>query len=126
MATIPACAFTLEVNTIGDTKSSVFTMIDNILFTPAFIDEIDMMYPRILKKLNINPFTQSCARFISATRKNQQIEKICTDLIFEMREERNIQGPKRTEEETEMTLEITNDIIAAQALEFYAAGYKTV
>ncbi|CAG4996090.1 unnamed protein product [Parnassius apollo] len=133
MATISSCAFGLEVDTISDTKSSIFTIIDNILFTPKFIDEFDMMYPGILRKLNINPFPkvvqdffQQLVKTVIEQRNGKPTDrKDFMDLILEMREERNIQGPKRTEEENEMILEITDDIIAAQALAFYAAGYET-
>ncbi|CAG4996087.1 unnamed protein product [Parnassius apollo] len=122
MATISACAFGLEVNTISDTNSSIFTKIDNILFTPTFIDEIDMMYPGILRKLNVNPFPKFVQNFFEQLVKTvieqrngkPTDRKDFMDLILELREERSIQGPKKTEEENEITLELTDDIIAAQ------------
>ncbi|CAG4961079.1 unnamed protein product [Parnassius apollo] len=133
MATISACAFGLEVDTINDTNSSIFTKIDNVVLTPTFIDEFDMMYPGILRKLNINPFPKDVPDFFEQLVKTvidqrngkPTDRKDFMDLILELREERNIQGPKRTEEENEMTLELTDDIIAAQAVAFYVAGYET-
>ncbi|CAK1594916.1 unnamed protein product [Parnassius mnemosyne] len=133
MATISACAFGLDVDTISDTHNSVFTKIDKIMFTPTYIDELDMMYPGVLRKLNIEPFPEEVQDFFEQLVKTvidqrngkPTNRKDFMDLILELREERKIQGPKRTEEENEMALELTDDIIAAQAFLFYAAGYET-
>ncbi|CAG4961067.1 unnamed protein product [Parnassius apollo] len=133
IATISECAFGLKVDTISDTNSSIFKKIDNIVFAPTFIDEIDMMYPGILRKLEINPFPKDVPDFFEQLVKTvieqrngkPTDRKDFMDLILGLRQERKIQGPKRSEDENEITLELTDDIIAAQAFVFYAAGYET-
>ncbi|CAK1594802.1 unnamed protein product [Parnassius mnemosyne] len=133
MATIWACAFGLEIDTISNTHNSIFKKIDDIILTPTYIDEIDMMFPGVLRKLNIDPFPKEVSEFFERLVKNvieqrngkPTDRKDFMDLILELREEHKIQGPKRTGDENEMTLELTDDIIAAQAFVFYAAGYET-
>ncbi|CAK1594939.1 unnamed protein product [Parnassius mnemosyne] len=133
MATISACAFGLEVDTISDTHNSIFTKIDNIIFTPTYIDEIDMMYPGVLRKLNIDPFPKEVPEFFEQLVKTvieqrngkPTDRKDFMDLILKLREDRKLQGPKRTEGKNETSLELTDDVIAAQAFVFYAAGYET-
>ncbi|CAH2061689.1 unnamed protein product, partial [Iphiclides podalirius] len=47
------------------------------------------------------------------------------DLILELRQQREIHGTKRADDQAQITVEITDDIIAAQAFAFYVGGYET-
>ncbi|KPJ14819.1 Cytochrome P450 6B4 [Papilio machaon] len=132
VATISACAFGLDFDTIAD-KMHVLQKLDNVIFSPSFIDEVDMMYPGILRKLNIDIFPKDLSKFFDTlvtTVVNQRKGKPTNrrdfmDLILELRQQSEIQGPKRSVEEQQRTLELTDDIIAAQAFVFYAGGYET-
>ncbi|XP_013134074.1 PREDICTED: cytochrome P450 6B5-like [Papilio polytes] len=132
VATISACAFGLDFDTITD-KIHVLQKLDNIIFSPSFIDEVDMMYPGILKKLNLDIFPKEISDFFDSlvttvvTQRNGKPtnRKDFMDLILELRQQGEIHGSKRSEDEQERKLDLTDDIIAAQAFVFYAGGYET-
>ncbi|XP_013178599.1 PREDICTED: cytochrome P450 6B5-like [Papilio xuthus] len=132
VATISACAFGLDFDTIAD-KMHVLQKLDDIIFSPSFIDEVDMMFPGVLKKFNMDIFPKEISDFFDSlvtkvvTQRNGKptSRRDFMDLILELRQQREIQGPKRSSEEQQRTLELTDDIIAAQAFVFYAGGYET-
>lgn len=132
MATISACAFGLDVDTLAD-KMETFSRIDKLIFTPSYTIELDMMYPGILKKLNTSIFPAEIKLFfeqlvktvVDARNGKPTNRKDFMDLLLELREKGEIQGTQRNDEEKKRTVELTNDILAAQAFVFYAAGYET-
>ncbi|XP_068624567.1 cytochrome P450 6B5-like [Battus philenor] len=132
VSSISACAFGMDLDSISG-KQHILKKIDNLIFSPTFIDELDMMFPGILRKLKIEPFPKEIPDFFE-----QLVATVLTqrqwapssrndfmDLILELRQQGVIQGNKRTVDTEPALLELTNDIIAAQAFVFYAGGYET-
>lgn len=132
MSTIAACAFGLDVDTIHD-KIETLKKIDELVLTSNFAQELDMMYPGILKKLNLSLLPAFVTTFF-----NDLVRQIFTerngvpgnrkdfmDLILEMRQQGQVYSSKRNDSDKQLSLELTDEIIAAQAFVFYVAGYET-
>ncbi|CAH2061688.1 unnamed protein product, partial [Iphiclides podalirius] len=132
LSTISACAFGLEID-ISNEKMEFFKKLDNLIFSPTFIDELEMMYPGVLRKLNmeilpnwVTSFFEELVSNVIAQRNGVATNrKDFMDLILELRQQRRIHGTKRNDDDTQLTVELTDDVIAAQAFVFYAAGYET-
>ncbi|CAH2049414.1 unnamed protein product, partial [Iphiclides podalirius] len=132
IATISACAFGLDIDTLSD-KMEALDRMDKIIFTSSLANELDMMYPGILKKLNKSLFPTVIKNFFEDLVKRvvkdrngvPSNRKDFMDLLLELRQEGEIQGAKRFDTEKQRTFELTDSIIAAQAFIFYAAGYET-
>ncbi|KOB75101.1 Cytochrome P450 6B46 [Operophtera brumata] len=132
MSTISACAFGLDIDTIHD-KIDTLKKVDELVLTSNFAIELDMMYPGILKKLNSSLFPAFVKTFfydlvsqvISQRNGVAGNRKDFMDLILEMRQQGEIYGTKRNVDDKQLSLELTDDIIAAQAFVFYVAGYET-
>ncbi|CAG4965667.1 unnamed protein product [Parnassius apollo] len=132
IATISACAFGLDIDTLND-KMETLRRINKMVFTTTFANELDMMYPGILKKINssifpieIKHFFDHLVKSVIAQRNSMPTNrKDFMDLILELRQHRKINSTKKSDEEQENTIELTDDIIAAQAFVFYVAGYET-
>ncbi|XP_072938212.1 cytochrome P450 6B5-like [Epargyreus clarus] len=132
MATISACAFGLDVETLND-KVEIFRKIDTLIFQTNYAIELDMMYPGILKQINkslfpteVNDFFENLVKTVIAQRNGMPTNtKDFMDLILELRQQKVIVENKRKENAEQHILELTDSIIAAQAFVFYAAGYET-
>ncbi|XP_068624553.1 cytochrome P450 6B4-like [Battus philenor] len=132
MATIVACSFGLDVETING-ETNIFKAMDVTIFSPSFLDELDMMFPIIFKTLKLNPMPQVVTEFFLQV-VSTAIEKrngVSTnrhdfmDLLITMKEEHILRLQKNDGRDSSLTLELTDDIIAAQALAFYAGGYES-
>ncbi|XP_073952758.1 cytochrome P450 6B5-like [Choristoneura fumiferana] len=132
ISTIAACAFGLDIDTFRKENETI-KRVDKDIFTLNYGVEFDMMYPGILKTLNISIFPQSVTTFFRdivkqvITERNGQpsTRRDFMDLILEMRNKQRLQAIKQFEDEKDRVLEITDSIIEAQAFVFYAAGYET-
>ncbi|KPJ15756.1 Cytochrome P450 6B4 [Papilio machaon] len=130
MATISACAFGLDLD---EDMYNTLNKIDKMIFTPKFTIELDMMYPGILLKLNNSVFPKFLKSFFSdlvATVVKQRggkptSKKDFMDLLLELRQKKTIVGSKGSVDDKVRSLELTDDVLAAQAFVFYAAGYET-
>ncbi|KPI99687.1 Cytochrome P450 6B4 [Papilio xuthus] len=130
MATISACAFGLDLD---EDMYKTLNKIDKMIFTPKFSLELDMMYPGILLKLNNSIFPKFLKSFfinLVTTVINQRggkptNRKDFMDLLLELRQKKTIEGSKGSVDDKVRSLELTDDILAAQAFVFYAAGYET-
>uniref|UniRef100_A0A0K8TV67 unspecific monooxygenase n=1 Tax=Epiphyas postvittana TaxID=65032 RepID=A0A0K8TV67_EPIPO len=134
MSTISACAFGLDIDTTKESDMmETLTRIDQKIFTTNFSHELDMMYPGILKKFSGSVFPAEVKSFffglveqvMTARKGMPSHRKDFMDLILELRQQKEVVGTKRTEDDKERTLELTESVIAAQAFVFYAAGYET-
>ncbi|CAH2049415.1 unnamed protein product, partial [Iphiclides podalirius] len=131
MATISACAFGLDVDATAD-EMEALSRLDKLIFNRSYAHELDMMYPGILKRFNGSLFPVELKKFFEKLVKNviqarngkPTSRKDFMDLLLELRLKGEIEGTKRYDEE-KRTVELTDDIIAAQAFVFYAAGYET-
>lgn len=132
MATIAACAFGLDFEKMED-KLPVFKKVDKLIFTSKFTIELDMMFPGILKKFNTSLFPNFLTDFfynmvkqIIEERNNVPSNRNdFMDLLLQLKNKRQVEGFKKNEEEERQTVEITDELITAQAFVFYAAGYET-
>ncbi|XP_013173756.1 PREDICTED: cytochrome P450 6B1-like [Papilio xuthus] len=130
IASIAACAFGVDLD-----KDMVKTLdrIDKLVFTVNYGNELDMMYPGILKKFNSSLFPKDVSTFFDNLTKSvigqregtPSNRKDFIDLILELRQQKTIEGAKRNEDEDVKALELTDSIIAAQTFVFYVAGYET-
>lgn len=132
MATISACAFGMDADTLGD-KVSFLVKMDKMLTTPSFIDELDMMFPGALKKLNLDFFPkevtkffdQLIARVVKERNDMPSNRRDFMDLMLELRQQGHLNVSKRNDDGTLLSLDLRSDVIAAQAFVFYVAGYET-
>ncbi|KAJ0175189.1 hypothetical protein K1T71_009330 [Dendrolimus kikuchii] len=132
MATIAACAFGLDFDNMGD-KLAILKKVDQMVLTPNFAFEIDMMFPGILKKFNsslfprfVTDFFFNMVRQIITERNNTPSNrKDFMDLLLELRNKGQVQSTNKNNEAEKQTVAITDGIIAAQAFVFYVGGYET-
>ncbi|CAH2061695.1 unnamed protein product, partial [Iphiclides podalirius] len=132
MASIVACAFGLEIDTFRE-KIDALEKLDVILTTPSFLDELDMMFPGVLKKMNLELFPaflneffrQLVATVITQRNGVPSNRRDFMDLILELRQQGKIHSSKRYDDSEQIGVELTEDVIAAMAFAFYAAGYET-
>ncbi|CAH2061694.1 unnamed protein product, partial [Iphiclides podalirius] len=132
MATISACAFGLEIDTLSD-KMDFFVKLHNVITTPSLVDEFDMMFPGVLKKLNLEIFPKEMSQFFKQLvstvieQRNGVPSKRndLMDLILELRQQGEVHGTKRNDDKSQIVVELTDEVIAAQAVVFYIGGYET-
>lgn len=131
ISTISACAFGLDIDTINN-KLDVLEKLDKIFLVTPYTLELDMMYPGILKKMNIDLFPAFIKTFffgvvkqIIAERNGQPSNrKDFMDLILEMRQKGVVYSTKK-DDEPQLSLDLTDEIISAQAFVFYVGGYES-
>ncbi|XP_063534371.1 cytochrome P450 6B5-like [Cydia strobilella] len=132
MSTISACAFGLDLDTCrGDIQA--LQRVDKEIFTPNFTFELDMLFPGILKKLNMSLFPAYMTNFFKeiietvTTQRNGQPSnrKDFMDLILELKNKKQVEVVKKDSDGEALTIEITNSVMEGQAFVFYAAGYET-
>lgn len=101
MSSIAACTFGLEVDANSD-KMEYLMAFDKILTAPSFIDELDMMHPGVLKKLNLEIFPKKVTEFFMQLVKSviDQRNGVPSerndfiDFILEQRQQSHIKGTK--------------------------------
>lgn len=128
---IGACAFGIDIdmNDVND----VFDKLDTVIFKTNYAFELDMMCPGILKKIGLSLFPAVCKDFffglVNDIMRNRNgiasNRRDFMDLLLELRNAGEIHGSKRYDGDKERILHITDDVMAAQAFIFYAAGYET-
>ncbi|XP_061720500.1 cytochrome P450 6B5-like [Cydia pomonella] len=131
-AAIAACAFGVDIDTFNQ-EHETLRRIDRKIFTVNFGRELEMMYPGILKKIGGSLFPRELNTFFFDLVKDVIVQRDgkptnrndFMDLILNLRKEKRITGPRRTDDVTERSLDITDEVMAAQAFVFYAAGYET-
>ncbi|KAJ8718428.1 hypothetical protein PYW08_002665 [Mythimna loreyi] len=130
LSTISTCAFGVNFNSLSD-KLEALKLVDKFISEPSYANELDMMYPGLLKSLNLSIIPTSTQIFFKmlvddliAQRNGKPSGRHdFMDLILELRELGEINNAKYGN--SAATVEITDDIIAAQAFVFYVAGYET-
>ncbi|KAJ8714507.1 hypothetical protein PYW07_002732 [Mythimna separata] len=130
LSTISACAFGVSYDSLGD-KMKALQLVDQIITTTSYGSEFIMMYPTIMKDLNVSLMPSSIKNFFKNLVTNILIQRNgkpsgrndFMDLILEIREMGEINSSKFGNKTA--TLEITEDVMAAQAFIFYTAGYET-
>ncbi|CAH1637380.1 unnamed protein product [Spodoptera littoralis] len=130
VSTISACAFGVGYDSLDD-KLETLKLVDQIISAPTYANELDMMYPGLLTSLNLSIIPVPIQKFFK-----NLVDNIITqrngkptgrndfmDLILELREMREVNYTKYGN--FVKPLEITPEVMAAQAFVFYVAGYET-
>ncbi|XP_063618867.1 cytochrome P450 6B2-like [Cydia splendana] len=132
MSTITGCAFGLDIDTFrGDIQT--LKRVDKEMFAPNYAVEFDMMFPGVLKKLNMSAYPAYIRNFFKelvetvTTQRNGKPSnrKDFMDSILEMKNKKQLEVVKKHGDQETSTIDITNGVIEAQAFVFYAAGYET-
>ncbi|GBP33400.1 Cytochrome P450 6B2 [Eumeta japonica] len=131
---IGTCAFGLSVGTLSE-ENNQFRDIASTMFTPrlkvAIWRGLDTIFPGIMDSLGIritnakvyNFFMTLTEKMLQERRGKPKVRKDFMDLLIEMYEQGRIKLNKK--DETSSELEITKNVMAAQAMVFYAAGFET-
>ncbi|XP_061711772.1 cytochrome P450 6B5-like [Cydia pomonella] len=128
---IGTCAFGIDIDI--NNVDNVYDDLDSLIFSTNYAIELEMMYPGILKKFDmslwpkvIKDFFYGLVTDILRDRKGIASDrKDFMDLLLELRNAGEIHGTKKYKDDKDRTLQITEDVMAAQAFIFYAAGYET-
>lgn len=131
-AIIAACAFGLDIDTFEE-QHKTLKRLDKAIFSVNYSFELEMMYPGLLKIIGGSLFPKEVKDFFFNLTKNVIAQRNgkpsnkndFMDLILALRNDKQISGPKRENDDNVKTLDITDDVIAAQSFIFYAAGYET-
>lgn len=131
ISTIAACAFGIDID-MYNPQMKFLDEIGKKIFATNFAFELDMMYPGILMRLNSSLFPKEVSNFfynLVDTIVKQRDGKPSSrndfmDLLLEMKQTGKVEGSKRHDNEI-LSLDLTTDLIAAQAFVFYAAGFET-
>ncbi|XP_047996585.1 cytochrome P450 6B5-like [Leguminivora glycinivorella] len=132
LAAIAACAFGIDIDTFNYEYEKL-RRIDRKIFTIHITRELEMMYPGILKKYGGSLFPKEVITFfidlvkdVTEKRNGKPTDRNdFMDLILKMRGDNVISGPIKKNNDIETSLELTDEVIAAQAFSFYAGGYET-
>ncbi|XP_049865292.1 cytochrome P450 6B5-like [Pectinophora gossypiella] len=134
LSSIAACAFGLDIDirSSDDPTVNLLHRMDKLILEGALGIEFFMMIPGILKTLNSLVFPAEITKFFYDlvktvfTQRNgvPSNRKDFMDLILEMKQQKVIRGNKLVDDE-EISVELTDGMIAAQAFVFYVAGFET-
>ena len=130
LSTISACAFGINYDSLKD-KMDALKLVDKFISEPSYANELDMMYPGLLASLNLSIIPSPIQKFfknlvdnIIAQRNGKSSGRHdFMDLILELREMGEVNFSKHGKNVA--NVEITDDVMAAQAFVFYMAGYET-
>ncbi|KAM3961856.1 cytochrome P450 6B5-like [Aphomia sociella] len=131
LGSISTCAFGMELDM--NESDTMLAKIDSLIFKSNYTIELDSMFPGILKTLDlsffpsiINEFFYGLVKTVTKKRNGMPSNRgDFMDLLLELRNAGQIQGSKKHENDKDRILEINDDVMAAQAFVFYAAGYET-
>ncbi|KAH9628325.1 hypothetical protein HF086_018257 [Spodoptera exigua] len=101
VSTISACAFGVSYDSLQD-KMEALKLVDQVISSPSYIVELDMMYPGLLRSLNLSLFPKVVMKFFE-----NLVDNIITqrngkpsgrndfmDLILELREKKEVNSTK--------------------------------
>ncbi|CAG9789582.1 unnamed protein product [Diatraea saccharalis] len=128
---ISACAFGIDM----DKPDEKLLKLEKMLFKNYFALELFYICPNLLKKLGFNAvpkfisdYFHDLVKLVKTQRNNKPSgRKDFMDLILEMINLSEIKGGQKNgnKDDEPKVLQITDELIAAQAMIFYAAGYDT-
>lgn len=133
VSTIFACAFGVDIDYFHSDLDDGLKAVDKMVLTPTYANEFDMMYPGILRKLNVSIFPAKAIEFFENLVSNIITQRNgkpsgrgdFMDLVLQLRQKGEVQSTRGIEGTERKMLEITDDIIAGQAFVFYVGGYET-
>ncbi|KAG6453022.1 cytochrome P450 6B5 [Manduca sexta] len=128
-ASIMASAFGVNVDTHQD-NSNLFEKIDNAIFTLNYTNEMDLLFPGILKKTNLSIFNEIVQRFcyevvetVKLQKKDSSAVNDAMDILLALQQQGEAKSMRRQDNEKEASLKLTDHVLAGQAFVFFAAGY---
>lgn len=131
---IAACAFGIDIESLNDELSKALHRVNQKIIANSYRYEFEMMYPGVLMRMGISLFPDEVKTFFFGLTKviidqrngNPTNRNDFMDLILALRKAKKIPGLKRgSRDEKEVTIEITDELIAAQAFIFFIAGNET-
>ncbi|KAJ2949666.1 hypothetical protein O0L34_g15592 [Tuta absoluta] len=132
ISSISSCAFGLDID-YNDPSINLLNSLDDLIFANKYrAIEFDYLFPGMLKTLNlslvperINTFFQDIVKTVFKQRNGVPSNRNdFMDLILELRQQKVIQGTKNIDH-SNIAVELTDGVIAAQAFLFYVAGFET-
>uniref|UniRef100_A0A2A4JMY4 unspecific monooxygenase n=1 Tax=Heliothis virescens TaxID=7102 RepID=A0A2A4JMY4_HELVI len=123
-------AFGIDIDPYND-DDKLCDLMDKEIQTPSYCLELELLFPGALSKLNLSLFSeksfQFCREVIEAGTTLETTEKAdinrAMDVFMELRRAGNVSSGRRSEEEKELSMKITDDVLAGQVFIFYFAGY---
>ncbi|XP_063625108.1 cytochrome P450 6B5-like [Cydia splendana] len=132
MGSIAACAFGLDLDpTEKSATIEALKKINDKLLALSHAYELILLYPGWKFGVSVFPddlvdFFKGLVAQVTAARNGVPTNRNdFMDLLLEMKQANTVQGSKRLEGKDADSLEITEDLMAAQAFVFYAGGYET-
>ncbi|XP_047996586.1 cytochrome P450 6B5-like [Leguminivora glycinivorella] len=129
---IASCAFGIDIDAFNQ-EHDTFQKVHSNMFNMSFSRDLELIYPGIMVKMggSLIP-TEVITYFINLVKSvtKQRNDKPTNrndfiDLILKMREDKLINKISRNNNDTEINLELTDEVIAALAFSFYAGGFET-
>ncbi|KAL4704496.1 hypothetical protein ACJJTC_007615 [Scirpophaga incertulas] len=132
ISTISACAFGIDIDLMNfDDKT--YSQVDKQIFNNSYLSEIEFVIPKLENYITFGVFPPQIGKFFTSI-----VDKVFKarggkpsnrrdfmDLLLEMKNAGELQAIKKEESDKQASLQITDEIIAAQAFVFYAGGYET-
>ncbi|PZC85155.1 hypothetical protein B5X24_HaOG200102 [Helicoverpa armigera] len=123
-------AFGIDIDPYSD-EDKLCDLMDKEFQTPSYCLEMELLFPGALSKLNLSLFSdktvQFCREVIEAGKTLEAIEKAdinrAMDIFMDLRREGTVSSGKKSEEDKELWMKITDDVLAGQVFIFYLAGY---
>ncbi|CAH0403826.1 unnamed protein product [Chilo suppressalis] len=131
VASISACAFGVDMDLNNPDKK--LEQIDKMIFTQYYALELSFICPGLLKKMGVNvvptvihDYFVSLVNVIKKQRNGvPSNRKDFMDLLLEMKNMSELRGAQKNNNGEAKVLQITDTLIAAQAMVFYAGGFET-
>ncbi|XP_061720502.1 cytochrome P450 6B4-like isoform X2 [Cydia pomonella] len=131
-AAIAACAFGVDIDSYNQ-EQETFHKVHSKMFIMTLNRDLELMYPGIMVKIGGSLISAETITFfidlvkgVTAQRNGKPTNRNdFMDLILKMREQKHVSELMRDNNVTETSLELTDEVIAAQAFSFYAGGYET-
>lgn len=130
MSTIIAASFGLNVDLFNDDEG-IIEKAGHYAFKSTYAAETDMLFPEILKKINVSLYNHDVNRFsyelvkMALQQKNgiPSDRNDAIDMMLTLKQESKIDASKRHEDETNVSKEITEHLMAAQVFILFIAGF---
>lgn len=121
--------FGIDVDAYND-DNNLCDIMDEAIQTPSYFLEMELLFPGALSKYNLSIFpdnvTKFCQQIIQAGVNldiPKSVRNSLMDVLMNLRQEGDVGTGKVTENEKELCMKITDDVLTGQVFIFYFAGY---
>lgn len=130
MSSIIAAAFGLSVDLFNDNRGFI-ERVGHYAFKSTFAAEADMLFPNIWKRIKVSMYNHDVNRFsyevvkMAMQQKNYvpSYRNDAIDMMLALRKEGKVAAFKRHEHDTEVSMEITDHVMAGQVFILFIAGF---